>query len=143
MRSAFDSLTTCDANIVQFESFEDKHCFSNGGTSFKYEFPTAFYYAGNTCAAPAASNETLSTTCATTTETPIVLANQWYYGDVNFGSDSDSPVLTTAEIAGIAAGGAVALVAAAAGAYYFMGSGAASGAATAMGGGANPMVSAV
>lgn len=143
MHSIYDSRTTCDANIVQFESFESDHCFNNGGNSaLKYEYPTVLYYSSPTCTAAPASNATLVTTCTTVTvpTTTNNLAYKWTYGDVNFGGSS-SKTLTDAEIGGIAAGGAVALIGASAAAYYFMGQGAA--AAATGGSTANPMVSAV
>lgn len=145
MHSIYDSRTTCDANIVQFESFESDHCFNNGGNSaLKYEYPTVLYYTSPTCAAAPASNATLPTTCTTVTvpTTTNNLAYKWTYGDVNFGGSS-SKTLTDAEIGGIAGGGAVALIGASAAAYYFMGQGAASSAAATGGSTANPMVSAV
>mmetsp|Transcript_125656 Transcript_125656/g.246258 ORF Transcript_125656/g.246258 Transcript_125656/m.246258 type:complete len:739 (+) Transcript_125656:70-2286(+) len=145
----FDSPTTCDATVAEFESYENKHCFDNSGNSaFKYIFPQIFYYNAGTCAGSPASNNTLSQECVTITEYPINglnLAYKWVYGDVTFGSSSSSDTLSTAEIAGIAVGGAVALVGIAAGAYYFMGQGAASAAMSSGSSAAatNPMVTPV
>lgn len=152
----YDSPTSC-GTLTAFESYQDGWCFNNGGgTSFKYDFPTAFYYPiGSTCTPGTAVGSTnLTTTCTEVTTYPIAqggdhVAYKWAYGDVKFssGGDDDSFELTTPEIAGIAAGGAVVVVGVAAGAYYAFGSSAAaasSGAASGAGASAaNPMVSAV
>lgn len=145
----YDSPSACGGKLVEFESYMDKHCFNNGATSLKYEYPLIELYSGPTCATQT-SNSTLWTDCKTITEYPVTdgvtVATKWVYGNVNFGGSSSNSDLSTAEIAGIAAGGAVFLVAAAAGAYFFMGAGG-SGAASAAAGvgstGVNPMVSAV
>jgi hypothetical protein len=137
--------------VASFESYEDGHCFSNGGgTSFKFDFPTEFFYpVGATCTTgTATSTQNLTSTCNKITSYPVGAeghrAYEWKYGNVKFDDSSSQSALSTAEIAGISAGGAAAVVGLAATGYYFLGS-SASGAATAASGGAtaNPMVSAV
>jgi hypothetical protein len=139
------------SKVASFESYEDGHCFSNGGgTSFKFDFPTEFFYpVGSTCTTgTATSSQNLTSTCNQITSYPVGAeghrAYEWKYGNVKFDDSSSQSTLSTAEIAGISAGGAVAVVGLAAAGYYFLGS-SASGAATAASGGAtaNPMVSAV
>jgi hypothetical protein len=147
----YDAPDSC-SKVASFESFEDGHCFSNGGgTSFKFDFPTEFFYpVGSTCTAGTATGtQNLTTSCTHVDTYPIAaggdhLAYKWEYGNVKFDDSSSQSTLSTAEIAGISAGGAVAVVGLAAAGYYFLGS-SASGAATAASGGAtaNPMVSAV
>jgi hypothetical protein len=123
----YDQPTVC-SQLASFESYEEGYCFSNGGgMSFKFDFPTEFFYpVGSACATGTATGtQNLTTSCTNASYSGLTGGNgayEWKYGNVKLGDSSSQSTLSTAVIAGISAGGAAAVVGLAAAGYYFLGS---------------------